>query len=153
MHLPKFMKPYLVALDNSARAPAVLAAAIRIARTTPSKLIVFRAVGLSGDLPIEAYATPPEGVINLLRGRAERELGEAVKSIPPGIDFTIRVDIGTAWQAICEAAKAVDAAMIILGSHGYAGIDRLLGTTASRVVNHADRSVLVVRQPELLDAT
>jgi nucleotide-binding universal stress UspA family protein len=104
-------------------------------------------------LPIEAYAMPPEGVVNLLRDRAQREIGEAVKSIPPGIDFATRVDIGTAWQAICEAAKAVDAAMIILGSHGYTGMDRLLGTTASRVVNHADRSVLVVRQPELLEAT
>jgi len=153
MHLPKFMKPYLVALDNSPRAPAVLGAAIRIARTTATKLIVFRAVGLSGDLPIEAYAMPPEGVVNLLRDRAQRDLEDAVKPIPPGIDFAIRVDIGTAWQAICEAAKAVDAAMIILGSHGYTGMDRLLGTTASRVVNHADRSVLVVRQPELLDAT
>ena len=67
MHPVTFMKPYLVALDNSPRAPAVLAAAIQLARSRASKLIVFRAVGLPGDLPIEAYAMPPEGVIDLLR--------------------------------------------------------------------------------------
>jgi nucleotide-binding universal stress UspA family protein len=35
--------------------------------------------------------------------------------------------------------------LIVIGSHGFSGIDRLLGTTAGRVVNHADRSVIVVR--------
>ena len=37
--------------------------------------------------------------------------------------------------------------LIVIGSHGYGGIDHLLGTTAARVVNHADRPVLVVRGP------
>jgi nucleotide-binding universal stress UspA family protein len=34
---------------------------------------------------------------------------------------------------------------VVLGSHGYSGFDRILGTTAAKVVNHCDRSVLVVR--------
>jgi nucleotide-binding universal stress UspA family protein len=46
----------------------------------------------------------------------------------------------------------VEAALILIGSHGYSGLDHLLGTTAARVVNHADRSVLVVRHPEMLAA-
>ncbi|HVU00723.1 MAG TPA: universal stress protein [Polyangiaceae bacterium] len=32
-----------------------------------------------------------------------------------------------------------------MGSHGYGTLDRVLGTTAAKVVNHAARSVLVVR--------
>ena len=35
--------------------------------------------------------------------------------------------------------------LVIIGSHGYGGIDHLLGTTAARIVNHADRPVLVFR--------
>jgi nucleotide-binding universal stress UspA family protein len=147
------MKPFLVALDNSPRAPSVLAAAIRLSKATASKLILFRAVGLPGELPFEAYAMPPEGVIDILKQRAQRELAQTATAIPPGIEFESRVDIGTAWQAICDVAKEVDAAAIVLGSHGYSGIDRLLGTTAARVVNHADRAVIVVRRPELLDPT
>ena len=42
-------------------------------------------------------------------------------------------------------SKVTGADLIVVGSHGYSGIDHLLGTTAARVVNHADRSVLVVR--------
>jgi nucleotide-binding universal stress UspA family protein len=44
--------------------------------------------------------------------------------------------------------------LIVIGSHGYDALDRLLGTTAAKVVNHADRSVLVVRAAErILDST
>jgi nucleotide-binding universal stress UspA family protein len=35
--------------------------------------------------------------------------------------------------------------MIVIGSHDYRLIDRIIGTTAAKVVNHADRPVLVVR--------
>ena len=147
------MKPYLVALDNSPRASHVLAAAIALAEATSTKLVLFRAVGLPSDLPIEAYAMSPDGVVDALQQRAKRELDDASRAIPAGIRFETRVEVGTAWQAICDAGKAADAALIVLGSHGHSALDRLLGTTAAKVVNHADRSVLVVRQPELLDAT
>jgi nucleotide-binding universal stress UspA family protein len=57
----------------------------------------------------------------------------------------IRVEVGTPWQAICTVAKGMNAELIVIGSHGYGAVDRLLGTTAAKVVNHADCSVLVVR--------
>ena len=57
------------------------------------------------------------------------------------------VDIGTPWDAICRKATELQASMIVIGSHGYSGLDRLLGTTAGKVVNHADCSVMVVRDP------
>ena len=144
------MKPYLVALDSSPRAPQVLSAAIALAQAASTKLVLFRAVGLPGDLPVEAYAMPPNGVIDVLKTRAKKDLDEAARAIPADMPFETRIEIGSAWQGICEAGKATDAAMIVIGSHGYSAWDRLLGTTAARVVNHADRSVLVVRQPELL---
>jgi nucleotide-binding universal stress UspA family protein len=45
-------------------------------------------------------------------------------------------------------AERLDAALVIIGSHGYGGLDRVIGTTAARVVNHADRTVVVVRPPQ-----
>ena len=36
--------------------------------------------------------------------------------------------------------------LIVVGNHRYHGVERVLGTVASRVVNHADRNVLVVRE-------
>jgi nucleotide-binding universal stress UspA family protein len=35
----------------------------------------------------------------------------------------------------------------VIGAHGYGKLDRMLGTTAAKVVNHADRNVLIVRDP------
>lgn len=139
------MKPYLVALDSSPRASHVLAAAIALAKATSTKLILFRAVGLPGDLPTEAYAMSPDGVLDALRQRATTELDQASRAIPEGVTFETRVEVGSAWQTICVASKALDAALVVIGSHGYSAMDRLLGTTAARVVNHADCSVLVVR--------
>jgi nucleotide-binding universal stress UspA family protein len=91
---------------------------------------------------------PPGGVIDLLKQRADRALADAARSVPSGVAARTLVAVGTPWQAICDAGKAADASLIVVGSHGYSGLDRLLGTTAAKVVNHADRSVLIVRQAE-----
>jgi nucleotide-binding universal stress UspA family protein len=52
---------------------------------------------------------------------------------------------GFPWQAVCAAAVDESVDLIVIGSHGYSGIDHLIGTTAAKIVNHADRPVLVVR--------
>ncbi len=51
---------------------------------------------------------------------------------------------GPAWRAIMAAADDYDADLIVVGSHGFQGLDRLLGTNAGRVANSASRNVLVV---------
>ena len=57
----------------------------------------------------------------------------------------VLVRTGSPWSAICAAAREHDADLIVLGAHGYDAVDHILGTTAAKVVNHADRSVLVVK--------
>jgi nucleotide-binding universal stress UspA family protein len=142
------MKTYLVALDNSVRAPSVLAAAAELAEQTGAKLVLFRAIGLPHDLPIDTYALSPDDVVDRLRQRAAIELQEMGNSVPAGVTFSTRHEVGVPWQAIGAIGREIDAQLIIIGSHGFSGVDRLLGTTASRVVNHADRSVMVVRAAE-----
>lgn len=49
-------------------------------------------------------------------------------------------------DAICDAARKVDASLIVVGSHARRGMERLLlGSTAEKVVRHAPCSVLVAR--------
>jgi len=56
---------------------------------------------------------------------------------------------GLAFFEITEAAKAVSADLIIIGTHGYSGVTRaILGSTAEKVVRHAPCPVLVVRRHE-----
>ena len=99
-------------------------------------------------MPIEAYAVSPADLVTVLRERATKEVEFLAEDVPSERLRGIVVDVGRAWEVICEQARRADAAMIVIGAHGYGNIDRLLGTTAARVVNHADRSVVVVRAPE-----
>jgi nucleotide-binding universal stress UspA family protein len=142
------MKKILVGLDGSPREKAVLSAATELARRTESKLVLFRAVSLPTELPPEAYLMPPNEVTPILEKRAHAALDEAAKDVPSELVDSRRIAIGAPWQAICRAATEDDVDLIVIGSHGYDTIDRILGTTAAKVVNHADRSVLVVRAEE-----
>jgi nucleotide-binding universal stress UspA family protein len=58
--------------------------------------------------------------------------------------------MGSPWDAIVRVAREEDVDAIMIGSHGYEVLDRIIGTTAAKVVNHADRTVIVVRAPERL---
>lgn len=137
----------LVALDASPAAKAVLAAAVDLARDVGAKLVLFRAVGLPPHLPQEAMDEPPEKLPEILEHHAEHDLEELAGQVPKELLGRVSVHLGVPWQAIIRAAQAEKADLIVLGSHGYSGIDRILGTTTEKVVNHTDRSVLVVRDP------
>ena len=142
------MKNLLVALDGSPRARGVLDVAVQQAKSAGAKLVLFRAVGIPVDMPFTSLGLSPGEVLNVLEERARTELVELAEKFAKDVPHEVRIEAGASWQAICQAAHAVDAALVIIGSHGYGGLDRVLGTTAARVVNHADCSVLVVRPRE-----
>ncbi|HEY1698039.1 MAG TPA: universal stress protein [Polyangiaceae bacterium] len=140
------MKRILVCIDGSPRGPAVLAAATRLAEAHGGRLVLFRSVGLPPDVPQDFWKMTDESLLESLRHAAETYVAEQAKTVPPAVLDRTEVVIGVAWQAICETAKRDDCDLVVVGSHGYAGLDHLLGTTAAKVVNHAPCSVLVVRE-------
>ena len=139
------MKKILVGLDSSPRAQNVLRQAKELAQLTGAKLVLVRAVGVPVELPIEAYRLSPASLSEVLQVEGEKALESLAKELPQGMLDSVRVGVGTPWQVICDAAKELDVDLILIGSHGFGVLDRVIGTTAARVVNHADRSVLVAR--------
>jgi len=140
------MKRILVALDASPRAPSVLAAAIALAGSTGSKLRLFRAIPLQPEIPWDMIRVfPPGGLEELLMQQAKVDLEARARDVPAAQLDGVVTGIGTAWSAVCSAAREYDADLIVMGSHGYSTVDHLIGTTAGKVVNHAACSVLVVR--------
>jgi nucleotide-binding universal stress UspA family protein len=139
------MKRILVAVDGSPRAPDVLEAAALVAEKLSAKLILFHAVAIPAHLPPEALAMPPTDVAGLLSDLARRQLGELARAVPSSLVERIQVELGTAWRCVCDTARADTADLVVIGSHSYGGIDRLLGTTAAKIVDHAPCSVYVVR--------
>jgi nucleotide-binding universal stress UspA family protein len=142
------MKRILVGLDGSPRAADVLAAAVTIGRAQAARLVLLRAIGLPAEVPQDFWKTTEQPLIDVLKERAEQYLREEVAKVPTEVLGGSEVGIGAPWQVICDAARTLQADLVVIGSHGYSGIDRLLGTTAAKVVNHAPCSVLVVRETQ-----
>ena len=139
------MKRILVALDASQRAATVLAAASRLAELAGAKLVVYRAIGIPPEMPRELFQLTDVRLEDVLLRNAHTDLSRLTSAIPPERIEKITTSFATGWDGICTAAKQEDADLIVIGSHGYGGLDRVLGTTAGKVVNHADRNVFVVR--------
>lgn len=139
------MKRILVALDSSPRAPKVLEAATRLAELTGAKLVLYRAITVSPDLPRGALIETERRLEDFLIANAKTDLQQIAERVDRDRIEQIVVVFATPWDGICRAAHDRDVDLIVIGSHGYGGIDRVIGTVAAKVVNHADRNVLVVR--------
>jgi nucleotide-binding universal stress UspA family protein len=94
------------------------------------------------DVPIEVTL---EGVNDALREEGEKalaELAEATGDVPVE---TESIDGSPARQILTYAQEA-DADLIVMGTHGRSGVDRLLlGSVAERVVRSSSVPVLTVR--------
>ena len=135
----------LVALDGSERAPGVFAAAVELAARFHATLQPFRAVMVPPEFPAAAAGSRPDPLGAHLLERAENELVNIVAGAPPGLQVSPPiVRFGQPWRLILALGDEMDADLIVVGSHGYHGLDRILGTTAARVANVSHRNVLVV---------
>ncbi|HEX6323176.1 MAG TPA: universal stress protein [Vicinamibacterales bacterium] len=74
-------------------------------------------------------------------------------ALPP--DRTVlTVAMGDPAEEIGAAAASLRADLIVLGTHGHGFVGRLLmGSVAGKVVQHADRPVLIVPHPVLRTST
>jgi nucleotide-binding universal stress UspA family protein len=134
------MKRILLCLDKSPLAADVHRAALDIARSSRAKVRFFRVIEGAGELP-----ETDEDLVTAARS----ELDQFGRNDPSDLVAGSRAEISeVTWKAICEAAREENADLIVIGAHSHGLIARVLGTTAASVVNHADRSVLVVRSPK-----
>jgi nucleotide-binding universal stress UspA family protein len=63
-----------------------------------------------------------------------------------GVKVVTRVvEAHTIWRGILDAASALGSDIVVMGSHGRHGLEKLLGSVAQRVVSHSHVPVLVVR--------
>jgi nucleotide-binding universal stress UspA family protein len=56
------------------------------------------------------------------------------------------VEAHAVWRGILEAAAGIEADLIVMGSHGRSGLEKMvLGSVAQRVLSHSHLPVFVVR--------
>lgn len=140
-------KHILAALDGSPRTPLVLRQAETLARQSGAALHLCRAVNIPLGMPLEAWSLTGDELAARLVEAAQQELADLRRTLSPALPGEIFVRLGRPAQVVCDIADAIPADLIVVGSHGFDALDRLIGTTAARIVNHAQCSVLVVRPP------
>jgi nucleotide-binding universal stress UspA family protein len=91
--------------------------------------------------------TSIDEIYNDLEKSAQKELERYVEDLR-GLNTERKVLTGIPYEVIVKFAKDNKIDLIIIGSHGRKGIDRILfGSTAAQVVRYAPCPVLTVRLP------
>ena len=115
--------------------------ALEIARQMAGGQARIVALYVEGDIPKFIANQIPEGVREEHIAAARAELSSRADEV--GAESEIRS--GHPSTVILEYAKEIGADLIIIASHRPGVQDYLLGSTAARVVRHAECSVLVDR--------
>jgi nucleotide-binding universal stress UspA family protein len=137
---------YLVPLDFSRGSEKALNYALALARERKAKLVALHVV------PAELIYPPTGGRFDfyglLERDAREnfRKLAKRKKLKPEDCQFIVARGTNFA-EVIARQAKKMRAAMIIMGSHGRTGLQRLLlGSVAERSLRYANCPVLIVKK-------
>jgi len=147
------MAVILTAVDGSERSAGVLRTAAEIALRCIGRVHLYRSVTIPQEFPAAARM-PPDKLPAILVEEARRELRALAVGYPDVvIEEPTMSDPPQPWRGILETGARLGANLIVVGSHGYGGWDRVLGTTAANVVNRAHRSVLVVHDRPLVPGT
>lgn len=137
----------LVGLDGSPREPDVFRAATEMAQRFGASLNVCRAVTIPVGLPDTVWAIDLGALDTALVADAKRGVARCVEGSPVAVAQTI-VRLGQPADLVLDVAKEIGADLLVIGSHGYGAFERLIGTTASKIVHRSHCSVLVIRPRE-----
>ena len=142
-------KSIVVATDGSKYSAAAASEAIGIAKRNNSKLTVLAVVPADIAMPtdIDFAALQRDKLADQDMQMAEKN-AKAVKEAAQkaGVDAQAFVMSGKPADAIIEIAKDKSADLIVVGSHGRTGLDRLLmGSVTERVIVISSCAVLAVK--------
>jgi nucleotide-binding universal stress UspA family protein len=140
------MKPIMLATDGSPTAEEATKKAIELAQLLGRELFIVT----SWDLPYSSLgyaAIPPVAdLMKVSKERAEEVAGEAAgRAKKAGVVAKAFVLRGFPVEEISVAAKKFSPEILVLGSHGWGPMKRMVfGSVSTGVLHHAACPVLVV---------
>jgi nucleotide-binding universal stress UspA family protein len=96
--------------------------------------------------PLGGYQLPgeSESAEKAIEERAKALVTETTENAPNGIDITTATPVGSAKNEIVSYTDSVGADLVVMGSRGRGGVERLmLGSVTEHVVRTSDVDVLV----------
>ncbi|MEH6627992.1 MAG: universal stress protein [Motiliproteus sp.] len=99
------------------------------------------------NMPMVASYFPPEAMKQALDAVDQTLTDYINKAVPQDLNSQLHVKSGNPYKEILKMAKELDVEMIVIPSRKHGRIDQaLIGSVASKVVERAGCSVLVVRR-------
>lgn len=141
----------LVPIDGSEASNKGLEEAIKLAADSGATLRLLHVVNELILLGAQGPSLYLEDLMAPLRKRAQEVLATAKQRVE---ERSVKVEVimretlgGRAGDCIVDEAKRWPAELIVMGTHGRKGLDRLaLGSDAERVLRHATVPVMTVRE-------
>ena len=139
----------LVATDGSQYSLAAASEAVGIAKRCGAELLVISVVPSETASPFDIVHTEMQHEMI-----SQKEFHEGEKNVndllviakQEGVSVVGQIVEGRPYEAIVETAREKGIDLIVMGSHGRTGMERLLmGSVTERVVGHADCAVLIVK--------
>jgi nucleotide-binding universal stress UspA family protein len=123
--------------------------AIALARQSRGRLLIVHVVPSGMPMGAEGYVTPRmyQEMETAIRQSAQKQLDRLVaQAKKAGVAARGLLLTGAAPEAIALTARKERSDVVIVGTHGRTGLDRLLaGSVASRIVGTAPCPVMTVR--------
>jgi len=147
----------VLATDGSQTSAAATDALKKVALADGDLVKIISIVDMAVPLAIDIYGgylpdtTEIEKAAKESAAKVLEETEKKIRAYFPDRELQITTDIlfGTPESRIVETAEEIGCDLIVLGSHGHNGWERLLlGSVSDSVVHHAHCSVLVVRTDE-----
>lgn len=142
------MKMILAALDLEIRSDAVLARAVQLAVTHAAQLVLLHVIeretlsyvaGVSGRSETDLQDELKQQMLTRLEALLS-ETGRTRRSV-------CRVEFGSPHEVITRVAREISAGLIVIGPGKTQSLkEKILGSTADRVIRTAPTPVLVVRR-------
>ena len=138
------LKHILYTTDFSAPARAAMPYAEALAKWYDSELVLAHAVEPEPPLGVPMDPLPVQA--DLYWNDAQKRMADLQRSFPlRGVKHTVQLKQGETWQVISELIENLHIDLLVMGTHGHAGLKKLvLGSAAERIFRLASCPVLTV---------
>ena len=141
------MKTILVPVDFSEHSEYALEVAASIAKIHDAEIVVVHMMGLAESFLNKDEKQEVFNAIYFMKLTKQRFEKLLDKDYLKGIDVTEVVKTHKVFSEINEVAKEYEADLIVMGSHGVAGVKEVfVGSNTEKVVRTADIPVLVIKE-------
>ncbi len=158
----------LVAIDSSAASRRAFVGALKIAKGLNAELILVHALDVFDPaspehpiIPTDSYSMALDSLIRETYEKQWAEFADHFEALlkqkqeeAEALALTAQYlqPYGRPGPAICKAAKTLKADLIVVGSHGYKGLqEMILGSVSNYIMHHAPCSVTVIHPRDIVD--